>query len=518
MYITLIIVGVAVLFFFSMLGMVVKRYKRCPSDSLLVIYGRTGKSKTGEISTAKILHGGGAFVWPVIQDYEFLDLKPQAININLTNALSKQNIRIDVPSVFSVAISTEEGVMINAAERLLGMSKDQIGELARDIIFGQLRLVIATMDIEEINANRDAFYEVIQSSLEPELAKIGLKLINVNITDISDESGYIKALGKEAAATAINEAKKSVAEKDRDGEIGVAEAQKDQRIEVAKAESDAQSGEAAADKDKRIKVAEAIALSEVGEAESAERKRIGAAAANARAIDGENNSSVNIAETTANKEVKQAEFSKNSEIAKKVNAAEALETSYHAEEKAEKKRANMEEAKLQANTIVPAKIAKEKLEIEAEAIAEKTRRIAQGEADAIFAKMEAEARGNEEILIKRAEGFRKLVEAAGSAENAIQMMVTDNLEALVEKQVSAIRNLKMDKITVWDTGGANGDSSSTADFARNILKAVPPLGEIFKMAGTEMPKFLQGSTVQELGKVKADSVKTRIEKSGQENK
>jgi len=512
MYISLIIISVVVIFLFSMVGMVVKRYKRCPSDSLLVIYGRTGKNKTGEISTAKILHGGGAFVWPVVQDYKFLDLKPMALNIPLKNALSKQNIRVDVPSVFSVAISTEDGVMINAAERLLGMTSAQIGELASDIIFGQLRLVIATMDIEEINSNRDAFYKEIQTAVEPELAKIGLKLVNVNITDISDESGYIKALGKEAAATAINEARKSVAEKDRDGEIGVANAQKDQRIETSKAESDAQAGEAQADKEKRIKVAEAQSKSEIGEAESLERKRIGSAAANARAIEGENISKVNVAKTTAGKEIKEAEFSKNSEIAKKVNAAEALETSYEAEKKAELKRALMEESKQQASIIVPAKIAKEKLEIEAEAIAEKTRRIAQGEADAIFAKMEAEARGNEEILVRRAEGFEKLVKAAGSAENAIQMMVTDELANLVEIQASAISNIRFDSIKVWDTGGSNGDSSSTADFTKNILKSLPPFGDIFKMAGTEMPAFLQGNTIKELAKVKADSVRDRISK------
>ena len=116
-----------------------------------------------------------------------------------------------------------------------GLQMAEIQELAKDIIFGQLRLVIATMDIEEINTDRDKFLEAVSRNVESELKKIGLRLINVNVTDISDESGYITALGKEAAAKAINDAKKSVAEKVRDGSIGEANAQRDQRVEVATA-------------------------------------------------------------------------------------------------------------------------------------------------------------------------------------------------------------------------------------------------------------------------------------------
>ena len=197
---TLILIGTVSLGVFAMVAALISRYKRCPSDKLLVVYGRTGKSADGRNSTAAVYHGGGAFIWPVIQDYAFLDLKPMAIDVDLRGALSKQNIRIDVHSTFTIAISTEPGTMINAAERLLGMQKQEISGLAKDIILGQLRLVIATMDIEEINSDRDKFLTAIQANLETELDKVGLRLINVNITDIQDESGYIKALGQEAAA------------------------------------------------------------------------------------------------------------------------------------------------------------------------------------------------------------------------------------------------------------------------------------------------------------------------------
>jgi flotillin len=187
----------------------VSRYKRCPSDKILVVYGKTGGA------SANCIHGGGAFIWPVIQDYAYLDLKPISIDANLTNALSKQNIRVDVPCRFTIAISTDSDTMNTAAERLLGLAHEQIQELAKDILFGQLRLVIATMTIEEINSDRDKFLDNISKNVDTELKKIGLKLINVNVTDIKDESGYIEALGKEAAAKAINEAKISVAEQEK---------------------------------------------------------------------------------------------------------------------------------------------------------------------------------------------------------------------------------------------------------------------------------------------------------------
>lgn len=212
----LMIIVIAAIVVFVTIAALVSRYKRCPSDKILVVYGKTGGT------SAKCIHGGGAFIWPVIQDYAYLDLKPISIEANLTNALSRQNIRVDVPCRFTIAISTEDGNMNTAAERLLGLASNEIQELAKDILFGQLRLVIATMTIEEINTDRDKFLENISKNIDSELKKIGLKLINVNVTDIKDESGYIEALGKEAAAKAINDAKVSVAEQEKLGETGKA--------------------------------------------------------------------------------------------------------------------------------------------------------------------------------------------------------------------------------------------------------------------------------------------------------
>lgn len=491
---TLILLAVIAIAVFALIVAMVNRYKRCPSDKLLVVYGKTGKSATGEASTARVTHGGGQFIWPVIQDFAFLDLKPIALDVNLRNALSKQNIRIDVPSTFTVAIDPDPATRQNAAERLLGLDRQTIGSLAQDIIFGQMRLVIAMMDIEEINADRDKFLDNIQKNLEDELHKIGLKLINVNVTDITDESGYINALGKEAAAGAINAAAISVAKKQREGSIGVAEAEKEQRTQVAAATAEAEIGEAEADKKRRTSVAAADADAKIGEAEAQQKTRTQTSAANAKAIEGENLAAIEIAKTTADREVAQAEANKKSVTAQKVKAAEALQNSYEAEQKAEEKRAEKDKATQYANTVVPAEIAKQKAIVEAEAQAEAIRKVAQGEADAVFLKMQAEAKGINEILTKQAEGFEKLVKAAGGeASKAAQLLIVDKLPELTRIQVDAIKNIKFDKVVVWDTGNGNGTGNSTSNFMQNMLGMVPPLQNVFEQAGAELPAFLQGA-------------------------
>lgn len=458
---TLPILALVGLFVFVMITTILRRYKRCPSDRVLVVYGKVGGG------SARCIHGGAAFIWPVFQDYAFLDLTPNSIEVNLTSALSRQNIRVDVPSRFTVGISTESGIMENAAERLLGQSKESIHDLAKDIIFGQLRLVVAMMDIEEINSNRDKFLANVASNVEAELKKIGLKLINVNVTDIKDESGYIEALGKEAAAKAINDAKKMVAEKNRDGSIGEANAHQDQRVKVADAQ--------------------------------------------AMAVEGENLAKIKVANSDALRRQREAEALKLATASEKVQNAKALEESYAAEQEAERARAERDRATQNANIVIPAQINKEKVEITAEAEAEVVRRKARGDADAILFKRQAEAQGLYEVLTKQAQGLEQIVKAAGNnSRDAVLLLIVDKLPELVRLQTEAIKNIKIDKITVWDSGsGSSPDGkNSTSNFISGLYKAVPPLQEIFNMAGMELPDYLKGKTEAEL-KLLAEEAKSK---------
>jgi len=427
----------------AIVAFLANRYRKCPADKILVIYG----SGNGAKKSANCVHGGGAFVWPVIQDYAYMSLTPIGIDANLTNALSRQNIRVDVPCRFTVGISTDPEYMNAAAERLLGQSANQIQEMARDILFGQLRLVIATMSIEELNSDRDKFLEAITANVEVELKKIGLKLINVNVTDIKDESGYIEALGQEAAAKAINEAKVRVAEQEKMGEIGKAEAVRETRIRTA--------------------------------------------AANAEAVKGENEAKINIANSDAVRREKEAEALRRATAAEKVAQAQALEESYAAEQKAEDARATRERATQNANVIVKQEIEKKRLVIEAEAAAEQKRVNAKGEADAIYAKMEAEAKGLYQILTKQADGYDKMIQAAGGdATKAYTLLLLEKLPELVKTQVEAIKGINIDKVTVWDNGSNADGKGSTANFLSGLMKCVPPLNELFEQAGMSLPEYL----------------------------
>jgi|TARA_B110000037_G_scaffold181953_1_gene209353 flotillin len=434
-----------------------------PFHKILVVYGKVSGGKSADCH-----HGGAAFVWPVIQDYQYLDLTPLPIDIRLEGALSKQNIRVNTPSTFTVGISTEPGIMENAAERMLGLNMEHIKELAKDIIFGQMRVVIATMDIEEINADRDKLIQNISMGVEVELKKVGLRLINVNVQDITDASGYIDALGQEAASKAIAEAKVKVAMADRDGESGAAAMQRDKRISVA--------------------------------------------SANAEATEGENSSLVNIANSDAQRRSSQAEAERLATAAEKVAEAKILEEAYVSEQAAENQRAERDKATQYANTVIPAQVAKERLLVDADAEAEQTRRIQQGKADAVRtekqaeadgivfvkeaeanglkAKLLAEADGARAVLEGKAKGFEDLIKACTGPGGAQQMLVTELLPQLVREQVQAIANLKIDKITVWDSGKGTDGKTSTANFLSGMAGAVPPLHEIAKNVGVELPAYL----------------------------
>ena len=433
--ISLIVVTLGTLIFFF------SRYKRCPSDKVLVIYGKTSTGRS-----SKCVHGGASFVWPLIQDYQWLDLTPIPIDIALQGALSKQNIRVNTPSTFTVGVSTESGVMENAAERLLGLNLQAVREQASDIIFGQMRVVIATMDIESINADRDLLIEKITNGVEVELKKVGLRLINVNIKDITDESGYIDALGKEASSRAINEAKVSVSERERDGAIGSANADRERRIQVASAQ--------------------------------------------AEATEGENLSKIKVAQSDAQRREQEAEAERLAVAAEKVKSAQASQEAYAAETAAEKARAEREQASQHADIVVPAEIEKLKIQTLAEADAEKIRRLKKGEADGVQSLMEAEAKGTLAALRSKAEGFAQIVNSSGGAEAASTLLVTEQLPKLVAEQVKAIANLKIDKVTVWDSGKGEGGKNDTANFVSGLVGALPPLHQITKNVGIELPEFL----------------------------
>lgn len=500
-----IVAIVVVLFLFTLLLIFfASRYRRCPSNRILVIWGRSGER------SAKCYHGGGKFVWPIIQDFGYMSLEPLSIDIPLEGALSLNNIRVNVPSTFTVGISKSPVLMSNAAERLLGLNSQQIREQAQDIILGQLRLVIATLSIEEINTDREKFMSLINENVTQEINKVGLELINVNIRDITDNAGYIVAIGQRAAAEAINRAKVEVAEQQREGAVGEAAAVREQNVRVSEEKAKAEQGQKAAEQLMRVEIARLEAEAIKGEVESkrdqeiatAERnaetiaakkraeqeQRVQVASAEAIAVDGENTSSAKIADSNAQLAEIRAEARRRADVAE----AEAQQKIFLAEREEEL-------ARLAKEQLAPQEIDKKRIEIEAEAHAERERREARGAADATLARYEAEAKGLQQVLEAKAEGYRKLVAACSeNPQVAPTLLLIEQLPQLVAEQVKAISNLKIDKITVWDSGrgsqveskGAGGTRSATADFLAGMIGSLPQVHELARQAGVELPGAL----------------------------
>ncbi len=527
----LIMIVLGVLFAFGILMMVIKRYKRCPSNRILVIYGKYTGSPTGTCC----LHGGARLVFPLVQDYSYLSLEPIQIEIPLKGALSIENIRVNVPSVFTVAIGTDSETMQNAAIRLLGLTTEEVKQQAGDIIFGQLRQVIASMLIEDINRDRDKFLSSIQTSLEPELQKIGLVLINVNITDITDESGYIEAIGQKAASQAVQQAKIDVAEQEKKGQIGVAEAERERAIQVANATKLRDIGTREAQREKAVRIAEldkeqkvgeetavlhreaqikkakreqAVRIAEldkeqkVGEQQAAYARdiqvkeaerdmRVATADANAKAIGGESKAQAEIADVQANLKVQQAEAFQLGETKKREAEAAVMEAQNRAMAKAALADAERVEAERRAELEAPAKAQKAKTIVEAEAAADKHRIEAEGEASAIFAKLEAEARGQYEILAKKGEGLKQIIDACGTSEGAFQLLMLEHLDKLAETASQAISNIKFDKVIVWENGANGNGQTNTAHFLQSMARTLPPMMQIMKdIGGVELPEFI----------------------------
>ena len=492
------------------------RYKKCPSNEILVVYGYIRGERA-----AQTYHGGGAFIWPVIQSYQYMSLEPMQLKVDLRGALAANNIRINVPSTFTVALDTDPAMMNTAAIRLLGMSQPDIEELASEIIFGQLRLVVAQMEIEEINKDRETFEKNIRVFVGKELRTVGLNLINVNIRDITDEANYIQNLSEEATARARKEAEISIAAQDRESQVGVArenqakdigiaEASRERDIQVADAQAEAVKKQKTIEANRRASVAGDEARAQVAEASSLAEGTKGAKAAEAdqriyvkeresEAVKGENESQAKIADANAELAVVRAEATQRGEVADR----EAEVAIQQAQAKAEKER-------LTAAEVVREQIDRQKIEIAAGAEAEKTRQEAQGVADAILAKYEAEAKGIRQLLDSKAVGYQSLVKGCGGdARAGATFLMTEKIEEIVTLQTEAIKNIKIDKITVWDSGGSNG-GSSTSNFMSNLIKSLPPLHEVAGMAGVELPDYL-GNIKGETAKAAAPAPKAQAE-------
>ena len=476
-WVAAIIVAVVIVFVAFLLT-ALRFYKRCPSNRILVVYGKTGHSEA-----ATCMSGGARLVIPLVQDYAWLSLEPMQIEIPLRGRLVEREHPRQRPQRVHGGHRHHARVDAERGHPSAGPERQGDREAGREIIFGQLRQVIASMRIEDINRDRDKFLAHIQKSLEPELRKIGLVLINVNITDITDESGYIEAIGQKAATEAIQKARGDVAENEkmgadprgrrraREGRRGGQgrEVPTDRhprgRPRTGRPRGRARQGTAGRRADGRLRAR--------GPGQGAPNATcaIRLADADARAVEGENIAKADIAASQATLQVKKAEAYQIGET-KKVTGrgAPCSRPSTLPGPRPPSPRPTGSRPSTVPRWKPRPRPRRPRVEVEADAEAAKRRIEAEGEASAIFARLEAEARGQYEILAKKGDGLKQIVDACGGAQQAFQMLMLEHFDNLVKASAKAISNIKFDKVVVWDGNGSNG-TSATAELAARTWPA-----------------------------------------------
>ena len=349
---TLIIAGVAVLLVILTIVGLLSRYRKCPSDQLLVVYGKVGGK-----SAAKMYPGGGVFVWPIVQDYRTMSMRPFQIGSSVEGP-DKNLIQTQVKVALTTAISQDPTIQQNAATRFLSASVSDVQSQLKTILDGGIRLIIASMSVEELNSDRDAFKTKVNEILGNELAKVGYDITNINIQEITDNQGILKNLSKKKETDARAQSEADIADKEKDGAIRKANIQKEQEIQVATADKERETTVSQTKQEQAVRVAEI-----------------------------EKEQQTKIAETLREKEVQLAEINKDKEAG--IASQKALEVAAVAEADAdaESKKAEAEARKIAAVAAQNAKAESEK----AESLALQRKAVATAEADAEATENEKEA-------------------------------------------------------------------------------------------------------------------------------
>lgn len=545
---TLIVAGVIVLLVVLTFIGLLSRYRKCASDEILVVFGKAGKKKvvnekTGKseevILPSKIIHGGGTFVMPVIQDWAKMSLKPIQIQVNVTG-VSSQMIKVTIPVTLTTGIGTTQTLMQNAASRFLTAKTSEISDQIKDILIGEVRSLMATMTIEEINADRIKFIGKAKENIETELNKVGFSIININNADISDDANYIKNLGQKAATKALAQAdiaeekkKIKLAEAEKNKQSGIANQKAEQAANIAKANTAAESEKAKAEAEKisAIAKAQAEADSNRAESESLAEANVAKAKAEADSKKAEAEKQTRIAQAKQKQEAETQKAINEQEAAvakyesdKRVKAAEAekvartskVEAQMTIEKTKQEKQLEVNEAaalameaKLHAETIVPAQKEKERITIEAEAVKQKAvleaeakaaeiLKEAEAKANATKLQLEAEAEGTRKKLLAEAEGKRaslmaeadkvqaiemapalavqKMIESGLTPEMVVQYKTVDQLTGIAEASAQMFEHVHLGQVTVY--GNENTAGNFMAKTAENLNPAFDLLRSI----------------------------------------
>lgn len=489
----LIVGGIGVGLIILLILVFIARYRTAGPDEALIVTGSALGNGKNVVSSddgkkIKIIRGGGTFVVPVLQQHEALSLLNHKLEVGTKNTYTKQGVPVTVNGVSIIKVGSSIEEVSTAAEQYLGKTPEDLRLEAREVLEGHLRAILSSMTVEEIYSNREKFAQSVQEVASTDLKKMGLRIVSFTIKEISDDNGYLTALGQPQIAAVK-----------RDAAIASANADKDSRIQKAEAEKEAKESEyrrlaeiAEAEKEKELKVQSYKREQEQAKADADIAYELQQAKAQQNVV--EEKMRVQIIEREKQieleeKEIYRREKQYDAEVKKKADAdryaveKQAEANRFSAEQKAEADRYTVEK-KAEADKIrevMQAEAQQFKIESEAKGRAEEVRvqglakaeiEEAQGlaEAKAEKAKGEAEA---EVIRLKglaEAEAKQKVAEAFEKyGQAAVLDMVVRMLPSYAKEIAAPLGNI--DKITVVDTGGSgkNGGAGKVAGYATDLM-------------------------------------------------
>jgi flotillin len=451
------------------------RYKKIPPNEVGIFYGRKYKylDPDGKMHHRgfRVVAGGGALLWPVIENFRPMSTAVTQVEIDERDIPNKDNVKISAKGVGTFKIETTEESLHNAAAAFLGKGDEELARIVKNILQGHLRSIIGKLNINEILRDRDAFNKKVVEESTEELRRLGIQIITLVIQEVTDEYGYIDALGKQSVAEAIRDAnikiaqaeaetKKQVSTANREADIQVAgnavkvaEAERDRDVKKAqfkaiadteKAKADQAFGIANAEQEKTLKVRQAER--DAAEKEAQIEVQCKEAARKEQELDA---TVVKPAQANRSKQVIEAEAAKQVAV---TNAEAAKEAAIHRAEG--ERQARVYEGEGEASKTRAVMLA------QAEGEAAKTRQ-------ALVAQAEGEAAMKGLVLKAEAEGTKQLAEAlAKMTADARMILVLDRLPVLLDRGGEAMSKVatsvfssvaaplgQIDEVRIIDVGG-----------------------------------------------------------------
>jgi flotillin len=440
------------------------RYKVAGANEALIVSGRRERGPAGIVGL-KVVRGQGVIVLPLINKVGRLHLSARQVAVGLSDAVTKQGIKVAVQGVATLKIGGDEESIRAAAERFLER-EDQIDSIVKNVLEGSLRSIVGTLTVEELNYDRAKFQQEVQSAARGDLATSGLTIDNFTIQAIRDEVGYMDLIGQQETARRERDARMAKAQADQEAAVREAEAQqiklnaqRDVALRAADVEAVTESAQAKAAQAGPLAQAEATQevvrrQTELAQLEADRRQKELIAA------------TIRPAEADAEAQVKRAEGDKLARIAAAQADAERVRLAGQAE-------ANIQVMKGEAQARVT--------EVNAEATAKQTTLEGNAEAGITFTKGEAEAKA----LALRAEAYRQFNEAA--VIQTVLSMLPEIVRAAAEPMA------QIDQLTVLSNDGAS-------ELVKNTTRTVTEASATVKgLTGIDVPGLIGRSMSARFG-------------------